>query len=1082
MRIYHNSQDIEYRKPFGAAECGTHVQLRLRIEGEDKAECILRLWDGEEKLYPMEKDGEFYSAELTMPDDAGLLWYMFIVKTAEGEYFYCNNAESLGGEGRTLARPENSFQITVYKKRKTPEWFKEGIIYQIFPDSFARGADFEKRAAAHREKRTKLPHIIDMDWDDEPFYMKDEKGDITKWTFFGGTLLGIAEKLSYLKELGVSIIYLNPIFEAASSHRYDTADYMQLDIGLGDDESFGELIRRADELGMKIILDGVFSHVGRDSRYFDGYGSFGGNGAFNKPDSPYSDWFKKGEDGEYSYWWGVRDLPNADKESESYRSFIYKGEDSVVRHWLKKGIKGWRLDVADELPDSFIEGIRSAMDEEDEDSVLIGEVWEDASNKISYGGMRSYFSGDELNSTMNYPFRKAFTEYLTGKSDAKLLSRRMMSLAENYPPENFYSAMNLIGSHDRTRILSLLGAADEETPKLDCDKRSLAVKKLKLLFEAQMLFPGVPSIYYGDEAGLEGLNDPYNRAAFPWDKPDEEIYGALRFAADLRREYKLLRSGSFKCEAPEDNLYIQLREGESEAILFILNADEERSAEVDISKYIGNEDRLVELHTGKLFKERRFEIEALSSRIIYIKRNAQVFDWGKRSGVLCHITSLPGEFGCGSFGRESYEFIDYLAEKGYTLWQILPLNTVGKGDSPYYSPSVFAGNELLLDIEDIALRGYLTEAELSQAKKPANTDRIDFDSVRAVRTGLYKKAFARFKAVKGFEAAEYIDFVSKNTEWLSDYALFTALKKHFNGEAWQDWSPAARDRFGLEEYRKKLGDDIDYQLFLQYLFDLQLKKLRSYAKSKAVSIFGDLPIYVAEDSADVWANRLVFDLDSEGRKKDQAGVPPDYFAEDGQLWGNPLYAWEREECLSWWELRLKRAFDTLDFVRLDHFRGFEAYWAVPQAALTAKEGSWRKGPGIEFFKRMEKRFGKLPIIAEDLGLILPGVDALRNICGFLGMRVYQFSADYMFAEDGQDARVFYSGTHDNDTIVGWLTETGFCGDAKAECLAIIERLKNSDSRWAIFPLQDILCLGSEARMNIPGTVNGNWNWSLHTQL
>ena len=300
MIVCHNSQNSLMREPFGAAECGKLVQLRIYLTECEDAKCTLRLWDDKETLIPMERDGEYFRAEIKMPEEPGLLWYAFMIES-EGKIWFYNNAEdNLGGEGRLLPYLENSYQITVYRKKNIPAWYREGMMYQIFPDRFNRGSDFAERDAAHTQKRTMLPHILDTDWNDEPFYMKDENGDITKWPFFGGTLTGITEKLDYLKEIGISILYLNPIFEASSCHRYDTADFHRVDPGLGDEESFAMLIAEAEKRDMKIILDGVFSHVGRDSVYFDQFGSFGGNGAYENPDSPYADWFKKDENGEYT--------------------------------------------------------------------------------------------------------------------------------------------------------------------------------------------------------------------------------------------------------------------------------------------------------------------------------------------------------------------------------------------------------------------------------------------------------------------------------------------------------------------------------------------------------------------------------------------------------------------------------------------------------------------------------------------------------------------------------------------------------------------------------------------------------------
>lgn len=1065
MIVLHDSQNLEYRDPFGAAECGTQVQLRI-LAGDVFDECTLRLWDGKETLIPMKREGGFFSVCLDMPLEPSVLWYYFMLKGSEGLKYYVNCEDGLGGEGMLSDTPGMSYQITVYRERKTPEWFRNGMIYQIFPDRFRRGEDYKERTAFHEKRRTYLPRLIQTDWNDEPFYQKDEKGEILRWPFFGGTLKGIEEKLDYLKDLGVTVIYLNPVFEASSCHRYDTADYMRIDPVLGDDKSFSDLVSEAEKRGIGIILDGVFSHTGKDSIYFDYYGVFGG-GAFSDEGSRFRDWFKKDDDGSFTYWWGVKDLPNLDKDNEDLRAFIYGDDDSVVRHWMRKGIKGLRLDVADELPDDFIEGIRRSMDEEDAESVLIGEVWEDASNKVSYGKLRKYFSGYELNSVMNYPAREAFIDFLLNRCDAVMLKRKLMSLKENYPRENLYSLMNLIGSHDRERILSILGGATEDATVLDGQAKAAAVSKLSIMFELQMMMPGVPSVYYGDEAGMQGLKDPYNRGTFPWDHMDKDVYAAFRSAAALRKEYDVLKTGDFLCHAPLKDVFIMERRGDNDRILLVINTGD--TGDIDISSFIGAGSRAVELHSGRLLKEASLKVGHMCSAVVYIRDDVTVYDYGNKKGVLCHVTSLPGEYGCGSFGKESREFVDWMAENGFDIWQVLPLTSVGDGDSPYYSNSVFAGNEMLIDIDDLKERGYITERERRKALLKPVGNRIDFAGTRELREELYRKAYKRFRP-----DTDYEKFIRDNISWIYDHALYTALKRHFDGRPWQEWPGDARDRKDLEKYTAMLKEEIGYEYFLQYVYDMQLASLKRYANEKGVSLFGDIPIYVAPDSADVWAHRDVFLLDTDGNAPMVAGVPPDYYEGDGQLWGNPLYIWDSKECFPWWKERLKRAFMTLDFVRLDHFRGFEAYWMIPKGSRNGKTGKWKKGPGTRFFDEMLSEFGKLPIIAEDMGLITPAVDALRNIYGFLGMRVYQFSCDYMFNEEDRVSRVFYTGTHDNDTIEGWLSETGFDGDRKEERKHIMKRLLDSGAAWVIFPLQDILGLDSSSRMNVPGTVSGNW--------
>ena len=411
MEIYHNSQDIEYRKPFGAVKAGERVLLAADVNDSKFCGCSLRLWtDSEgEKIVPMSgrKSGNLcrYSAEITAPEQAGLVWYCFIVDRRDGGCcWYGNNSENLGGVGEIYDTQPPSFQITVYDYAPVPDWYKNAIVYQIFPDRFNRSPDWLELQQRAMAKNSMAPskRVIQTQWSDKPYYTKNSKGEVTHWPFFGGTLSGIREKILYLKSIGVTAVYLNPIFEAHSNHRYDTADYMHIDPALGTDDDFKALAEACRDAGIRIILDGVFSHTGVDSRYFDLYGTYGGKGAASGKQSEYYDWYNfKHFPDDYDCWWGVKDLPNVNEMTPSYQSFIYGDKDSVIRHWLKMGADGWRLDVADELPDEFISGIRRAIKEEKTDGLLIGEVWEDASNKISYGIHRRYLLGNELDGTMH---------------------------------------------------------------------------------------------------------------------------------------------------------------------------------------------------------------------------------------------------------------------------------------------------------------------------------------------------------------------------------------------------------------------------------------------------------------------------------------------------------------------------------------------------------------------------------------------------------------------------------------------------------------------------------------------------------
>ena len=563
--IFHDSQKLEYRSPFGAVPLGTRIALSL--SAPDDAVCTLRLWrDGfGETLCPMRRSGGRFTAEIDAPADAGLLWYHFIVELG-GARIYCGAPDDgLGGAGNISYHEPPSWQITVYEPFKAPEWYKDCIVYQIFPDRFNRGSDWRERlfASMRDEKRRGPRRIWHEDWNDDPFYTKNSKGEVTRWDFFGGTLEGIMEKLPYLKSLGVGAIYLNPIFLAASNHRYDTADYTEIDPLLGGAGSFEALCRSAHEAGIRVILDGVFSHTGADSRYFDYFGNYGG-GAVSDPHSPYREWYRfRRYPDDYESWWGVGDLPNVDEENESYKQFIYGSGSSVARTWLRRGADGWRLDVADELPDAFIEGFRAAAKDEKSDSVLIGEVWEDASNKCSYGVRRRYLLGRELDGTMHYPFRKCVTDFLLGHMSAGGLLRRLNAIAENYPREAQLCALNLIGSHDSARAVTVLGGAPEglsETEqqyyRLDSGMYDTGVRRLMLAALLQYALPGVPCIYYGDEAGLEGFADPHNRRTYPWGREDDRLRRYYRLLGRIYDQCRELRCGEFEYSAPDGDVFI----------------------------------------------------------------------------------------------------------------------------------------------------------------------------------------------------------------------------------------------------------------------------------------------------------------------------------------------------------------------------------------------------------------------------------------------------------------------------------------------------------------------------------------------
>jgi len=574
--IFHNSHDVFFRNPFGAVSCGQRITLQLQIaEAQETVESVmLRIWKNnqQEELVPMSLgetggEGSIYRAQMVAPDNPGLLWYYFVVRLADGKiYYYGNNSQHLGGRGQIYEYAPPSYQVTVYKAGTvTPNWFKETVMYQIFVDRFFNGYE-----DGHIENPKPNSYLYTNWWEDIPVYRRDpETGRIISFDFFGGNLLGVIKKLPYLKELGISVIYFNPVFEAISNHKYDTGDYHKIDPMFGDNELFRELCAKAQEMGIAIILDGVFSHTGSDSIYFNKEGNYPSLGAYQSKDSPYYSWYRFTEyPHHYESWWGIDVLPNVEEMEPAYQNFIIYDENSVLKHWLRAGIKGWRLDVVDELPDQFVKNFYRTMKEMDPEAVLIGEVWEDASNKTSYHQFREYLLGEELDSTMNYPFRTILLDFMLGRKDAWETHWSLMSLYENYPRHHFYSVMNLIGSHDVPRALTLLGEAPPEHDlskeeqghyHLPSEQKSKAIARLKLLALWQMTFPGVPCIYYGDEAGLEGYADPLNRRTYPWGREEGELLNWYKKIVNLRNTYDVLKTGEWKLLYAQGDVYGYLR-------------------------------------------------------------------------------------------------------------------------------------------------------------------------------------------------------------------------------------------------------------------------------------------------------------------------------------------------------------------------------------------------------------------------------------------------------------------------------------------------------------------------------------------
>lgn len=470
----------------------------------------------------------------------------------------------------------------------------------------------------------------------------------------------------------------------------------------------------------------------------------------------------------------------------------------------------------------------------------------------------------------------------------------------------------------------------------------------------------------------------------------------------------------------------------------------------------------------------------------------------RQSGVLMHISSLPGKYGIGSFGQSAYDFVDFLVRTKQRYWQILPLGTTSYGDSPYQSFSAFAGNTYFIDFDILIEEGLLNEADVKGADFGDDPRKVDYAKIFDARRPIMEKAVARF--LKADDLSDYESFVEQNAAWLEVFAEYMAIKEHFDNLAWTEWPDEAirrREPASLTSYREKLADKLTYHRVTQYLFFKQWLRLKAYANEHHIEIVGDMPIYVAADSADVWAQPHFFKTDAVGKPTCVAGCPPDEFSETGQLWGNPIYDWEAmdKDGYAWWIERLRESFKIYDIVRIDHFRGFESYWEVPADSDTSATGKWVKGPDYKLFAAVKEALGDLNIIAEDLGFMTDEVIELRERTGFPGMKILQFA----FNPDDESIdsphlapnnSVMYTGTHDNNTVLGWYKDE--IDDATRQYMAqytnrkeyetvphaMLRTIFSSVSFMAIATMQDLLELDSAARMNYPSTIGGNWTWRM----
>ena len=568
--IYYDSWNPFCKAPFGAVREHEEITLRLTVESSLrlKGVALVLRKDGEDVgrrlLFVQNVVGNHsitYRLAFSV-EDAGLYFYRFEIETENGLLFVGRGEKACATVGDFL--PE--WQLTVYQKDfSTPSWPANGVMYQIFPDRFYKRGDGILPEA--KNKRT-----VHSNWYERPLFIQDDpKYEATD--FFGGNLRGICEKLPYLKSLGVTALYFNPIFEAAANHRYNTGDYRSIDPYLGTEEDFLNLCREAEQLGISIVLDGVFSHTGSDSIYFNKEGHYDSVGAFQSPESPYASWYQFSEGRtRYESWWGFPTLPNVDETDPDYLDFIC-GEDGVLAHWMKVGVRGWRLDVADELPDAFLQALRRRVKTENKNAYIVGEVWEDASNKSSYGSRRPYLLGGQLDSVMNYPWRSAILNFMReGNADAFYES--VMGILDHYPEPAVHLLMNSLSTHDTVRAITCLGVehpvpSDQQGEYLLSEEEYQKGKRLlQMAAFLQYTLPGVPCLYYGDEAGLDGFADPWNRRCYPWGREDVGLVSFFQQLGKLRGDFAEDFRGALRFVAANDGLVAFVRGGK---VLTVIN-------------------------------------------------------------------------------------------------------------------------------------------------------------------------------------------------------------------------------------------------------------------------------------------------------------------------------------------------------------------------------------------------------------------------------------------------------------------------------------------------------------------------------
>ena len=613
-------KDIVFKGRTSAFPCDAKVSIVMKLS-EDTFNAKLFFLDvdsNREQVFVMErKDGAFVLDvpidELVNSDNTALKVYKCVFETPNGCFELVNSHDGLSDVIRDRSTGyKNAFRFLIYYERKIkPEWFYGGVMYQIFPDRFCRG----------KEEPVREDAILEKDWyNGIPPYVSKPGEHLENNVFFGGDLYGIIDKLDYIQSLGVTCIYLNPIFEAYSNHKYDTGDYNKVDEMFGGNEAFEQLLAAAKKRNIKIILDGVFNHTGNDSIYFDAKKRYGGHGAYSDPNSKYREWYNfSSYPDKYESWWGIDILPRVMSDTPSYKEFLF-GKDGIVRKYIKMGISGWRLDVADELSDDFLKELKTTVLDENKNAIVIGEVWENAVTKESYGVQRKYFRGYELDSVMNYPMRKAIISYVKDKDYLAFL-KNSVDIYESYPPYISNMLMNIVGTHDTERICTMLASVDSKnltkdeqaTYNMPSELKEKGIKMAELAYVIAYMLPGVPCLYYGDETGMEGYADPFNRRPYPWGRENPTMIDFFKKLGTIRNKHKVFEHGLYKIVHIDKDILCIERKDKNETIISLVNVSDD-----EYRILFENEQReLLNNEKGKVFV-----IKPLSSGIFSITKNA----------------------------------------------------------------------------------------------------------------------------------------------------------------------------------------------------------------------------------------------------------------------------------------------------------------------------------------------------------------------------------------------------------------------------------------------------------------------------